>query len=231
MTCVDLRDVTLDYPIIAPDHYSLKKTVLSFFDPKRRPAVTTIRALDRISLTMGPGSRIGLHGPNGCGKSTLLRVIAGIYPPTCGRRVVEGRMSVLLGLGAGSNSEMSADANIRMLLRIEGIEPAPKLVDEIWEFTEIGDEFRRLPLRSFSSGMQLRVLFAVATAIRTDILLLDEWLSVADEHFTDKAQRRLLELVDTAKILFLASHDRKLLEKVCTHIVNLDHGRIVDVHA
>jgi lipopolysaccharide transport system ATP-binding protein len=229
MALVSLEDIVLDYPVVSPEHYSLKKTALSFLKPTGPNRVTTIRALDRISLKTGPGSRIGLYGPNGSGKSTLLRVIAGIYPPTRGHRVVEGRMSILLGLGAGSNGEMAAETNIRMLLRIEGVEPAPELVDEIWAFTEIEDGFRKMPLRSFSSGMQLRVLFAVATAIRKDILLLDEWLSVADAHFTEKAQRRLIELVDAAKILFLASHDRRLLESVCSQVINLEHGRIASI--
>ena len=100
------------------------------------------------------------------------------------------------------------------------------MIDEIWAFTELEERMQRLPLRMFSSGMLMRVLFATATAFPADILLLDEWLSVVDEHFAEKAERRLQNLVSQAAIVIIASHDQPLLRRTCTSIINLDHGRI-----
>ena len=133
----------------------------------------------------------------------------------------------LLGLSAGANLDLVATDNISLLLRIGGRRPTPAIIDDIWAFTELEDRMRRLPLRTFSSGMLMRVLFATATAFPADILLLDEWLSVVDERFSAKSERRLLELVDGAAIVMLASHDQELLRRVCNRIVPLDRGRIV----
>ncbi|MDP3548718.1 MAG: hypothetical protein Q8S29_21290, partial [Phreatobacter sp.] len=124
-----------------------------------------------------------------------------------------------------------ADANIRMLLRIDGTTPTDDLVDDIWAFVGIEDRFRQMPLRSFSSGMRIRLLFSVATRVKADILLLDEWLSVADAAFANKAEQRLAEFIDQAKILVFASHNRKVLASLCTRIVVLSAGRIVAIQS
>ena len=134
----------------------------------------------------------------------------------------------LLGLNAGANLDFVAADNISLLLRISGRKPTAALIDEIWAFTELEERMQRLPLRMFSSGMLMRVLFATATAFPADILLLDEWLSVVDENFSAKAEQRLLKLVSQAAIVIIASHDYELLRRTCTSIVNLDRGRIVN---
>src|SRR5262249_14387380 len=186
----------------------------------------TIRALDNVSIEAAAGARIGLAGPNGSGKSTLLRLIAGVYPATSGKIEVTGAVMPLLGLNAGANPDFVAADNISLLLRISCRKPTPRIVDEIWEFTELEERMRRMPLRMFSSGMLMRVLFATATAFPADILLLDEWLSVVDENFSAKAEARLLKLVAQAAIVIIASHDHALLRRTCTSIINLDHGRV-----
>jgi lipopolysaccharide transport system ATP-binding protein len=142
--------------------------------------------------------------------------------------VVAGNVVPLLGLNAGVNMDFVAADNISLLLRISGRKPTPALIDDIWAFTELEERMQRLPLRMFSSGMLMRVLFATATAFPADILLLDEWLSVVDENFSAKAEQRLLKLVSQAAIVIIASHDHELLRRTCTSIVNLDHGRIVN---
>ena len=185
-------------------------------------------ALSGVTGTFGTG-RTGLVGANGSGKSTLLRLIAGVYPPTSGRVTITGSIMPLLGLNAGANLDFVAADNIGLLLRISGRKPTPAIVDEIWAFTELEERMRHLPLRMFSSGMLMRVLFATATAFPADILLLDEWLSVVDENFSAKAEQRLLKLVQLAAIVIIASHDQGLLRRTCTRIVSLDHGRIVNM--
>jgi lipopolysaccharide transport system ATP-binding protein len=226
MVSISLRDVSLDYPLYGAYDFSVKRRLLGrLFN--ERSEMRTIRAIDNISLEAGAGARIGLAGPNGSGKSTLLRLIAGVYPPTRGRMMISGNIVPLIGLNAGANLDFVADDNIRLLLRISGYKPTQAIVDEIWHFTELEERMRHLPLRMFSSGMLMRVLFATATAFPADILLLDEWLSVVDEKFSAKAEQRLLKLVSMAAIVIIASHDQALLRRTCTKIINLEQGRIV----
>jgi len=226
MANITLRDICLDYPLYGAYDFSLKRRLLGRLAGAAAP-IQTIRAIDNISIEAAAGARIGLAGPNGSGKSTLLRLIAGVYPATSGHLAVTGNVVPLLGLNAGVNMDFVAADNISLLLRISGRKPTPALVDDIWAFTELEERMQRLPLRMFSSGMLMRVLFATATAFPADILLLDEWLSVVDENFSAKAEQRLLKLVSQAAIVIIASHDHELLRRTCTSIVNLDHGRIV----
>ena len=226
MASITLRDICLDYPLYGAYDFSLKRRLLGRLAGAAAP-IQTIRAIDNISIEAAAGARIGLAGPNGSGKSTLLRLIAGVYPATSGHLAVTGNVVPLLGLNAGVNMDFVAADNISLLLRISGRKPTPALIDEIWAFTELEERMQRLPLRMFSSGMLMRVLFATATAFPADILLLDEWLSVVDENFSAKAEQRLLKLVSQAAIVIIASHDHELLRRTCTSIVNLDHGRVV----
>jgi lipopolysaccharide transport system ATP-binding protein len=226
MVSITLRDVSLDYPLYGAYDFSLKRRLLGRLI--NAPSETrTFRAIDRVSIEATAGARIGLAGPNGSGKSTLLRLIAGVYPPTSGSIEIIGNITPLLGLNAGANLDFIAADNIRLLLRIGGRKPTQAIVDDIWSFTELDERMQRLPLRMFSSGMLMRVLFATATAFPADILLFDEWLSVVDEKFSAKAEQRLRKLVSLAAIVIIASHDQALLSRTCTSIINLDHGRIV----
>ena len=226
MVSISLREVSLDYPLYGAYDFSVKRRLLGRL-LNEKSEMRTIRAIDNISIELSAGARIGLAGPNGSGKSTLLRLLAGVYPPSSGRMKVNGNIMPLLGVSAGANLDFIATDNIRLLLRISGRKPTPSVVDDIWAFTELDERMQRLPLRMFSSGMLMRVLFATATAFPADILLLDEWLSVVDEKFSAKAEQRLLKLVSMAAIVIIASHDQALLRRTCTSIVTLDHGRIV----
>lgn len=226
MASISLRDVCLDYPLYGAYDFSVKRRLLGRL--LNEPSETrTIRAIDHVSIEAAAGARIGLAGHNGSGKSTLLRLIAGVYPPSSGEVRISGNIMPLLGLNAGANLDFVAADNIRLLLRIGGRKPTQAVVDEIWAFTELDDRMRQLPLRMFSSGMLMRVLFATATAFPADILLLDEWLSVVDENFSAKAEQRLMKLVAQAAIVIIASHDQALLQRTCTSVINLDHGRVV----
>lgn len=224
MATIELNDICLDYPTYDFNDMSLKRILLR--GARKSQSIKSIRALENINLKIETGERIGLHGPNGSGKTTLLRTIAGIYPPTSGSRQINGRVTPLLGLAVGANLEISAEDNIRLLLRIDGIRPTTELIDAIWRFTDLSDDMRRLPLRTFSSGMVMRVLFSVSTSYSPEILLLDEWLSVVDEKFSIKAEQRMKELINSTKILVIASHNYELLERVCTRIVRMDAGTI-----
>ncbi|GLH78350.1 sugar ABC transporter ATP-binding protein [Bradyrhizobium sp. SSBR45G] len=226
MARIRLNQVSLDYPLYGAYDFSIKRRMLDRLVGDA-DGTRTIRAIDNISIEASSGARIGLFGPNGSGKSTLLRLVAGVYPATSGRIEIEGEVMPLLGLSAGANLDFIADDNISLLLRISGRRPTPEIIDEIWAFTELDERMRRIPLRMFSSGMLMRVLFATATAFPADILLLDEWLSVVDEQFAAKAEQRLLKLVSAAAIVVLASHDQGLLHRICNAIVRLERGRVV----
>lgn len=225
MASIRLSNVTLDYPIYDINDKSLKRLLLSAAGGSVKKA-PVIRALDSINLEIKSGERVGLYGPNGSGKTTLLRTIAGIFPTASGDLSVSGQITPLLGLAIGANMDISAEDNIRLLLRVDGIKPNAELVDEIWAFTELDDKMRLLPLRTFSSGMLMRVLFSVSTAISPEIILLDEWLSVVDETFSHKAEHRMQELVSKSKIMVIASHQMEMLKRVCTRIIRLEKGHI-----
>ena len=225
MASINLRNVCLDYPLYGAYDFSLKRRLLGHLI-REKAEMRIIRAVDNVTIEAEAGARIGLAGPNGSGKSTLLRLIAGVYPPSSGRVAISGNVVPLLGLNAGVNLDFIAEDNIALLLRISGRKPTRPVIDEIWAFTELEERMQRLPLRMFSSGMLMRVLFATATAFPADILLLDEWLSVVDEHFAEKAERRLQNLVSQAAIVIIASHDQPLLRRTCTSIIHLDRGRI-----
>ncbi len=226
MTVMSLQDVGLDYPIASPDSLSIKRIVINLLRG-RKTVTPTIRALNGLNITLNEGECIGLYGTNGAGKSSLLRVMAGIYPPSTGEIRRKGSVTSLLGLGLGANIELSAEDNIRLLLRFEGIDPDPEMIESIWAFTELDRKFLKLSLRYFSTGMMMRLFFGVSTSAKPEILLMDEWLSVVDEKFMHKAESRLRSFVGQARGVVLASHNIHLLREVCTRIVYLDAGEIV----
>jgi lipopolysaccharide transport system ATP-binding protein len=186
-----------------------------------------VRALSDVSLELQDGDRIGLVGHNGAGKSTLLRVLSGVFVPTGGTAIIEGSVGSLIDVSLGINPEASGRENIFLRGALLGLSKAEvkEKFEEIVEFSELG-EFIEMPMRTYSSGMQLRLAFAVSTIVRPEILLMDEWLSVGDEGFKAKASERLTTVVDASKILVLASHSRELLEKVTNKVLWLEHGEV-----
>jgi len=188
----------------------------------------TVRALDDVSLTVNHGDQLGLVGHNGAGKSTLLRVLAGIYEPTAGVCKIDGRVSPLFITAPGLSAEDSGYENIitcGLLLGMTRDEIERKIAD-IGEFAELGD-FLSLPVRTYSSGMQVRLGFAIATAIDPEILLLDEGLGAGDERFAKRAQHRIDALIKRSNIMVLASHSTELIRQMCNRAILMHHGRII----
>lgn len=175
----------------------------------------SVTALHDLSINLKSGDRLGVMGPNGAGKSTLLRVIAGIYAPTSGSIEVKGRIASLIDISLGMELEASGFENIRMRGVMMGLslKQIKSLEEEIAEFTELGP-YLNMPIRSYSTGMHMRLGFAVSTAVPADILLMDEWLSVGDEAFKIKAEKRLEDYVNKSSILVLASHSKETIEKL-----------------
>src|SRR5258706_9070764 len=189
--------------------------------------VTVVRALDQVSFTLGKGDRLGLVGPNGAGKSTLIRVLADIYAPSAGTIERRGTLIPMFDIGIGFDQEATGYENIAlrgMMMGLSRREIAAR-TDEIAAFSELG-EYLDLPLRTYSAGMTLRLMFSIATSVAGDIILMDEWISVGDESFQNKAQKRMLEITGKAGILVIASHDPNTLLQHCNLGMRLEKGRI-----
>jgi ABC-type polysaccharide/polyol phosphate transport system ATPase subunit len=187
----------------------------------------SVRALNDVTLDIEDGERVGLIGANGAGKTTLLRVLAGIYSPTRGKFYSSGRISALLDVPVGLNPEATGRENIVLRGMYMNIHPRDmrSRVDEIVEFTELGP-YIDMPARTYSSGMMVRLGFAISTCMPAEILLMDEWLSAGDARFLDKAQRRMEEFVGSSSIVVLASHSMDLLRTWCKRGIMLQHGRV-----
>jgi lipopolysaccharide transport system ATP-binding protein len=232
MAHIGFQNVGIDFPIFNANGRSLTSRLLEVAtggrldaDPAGR---VVVRALDELTFQIMDGERVGLVGHNGAGKSTLLRAINGIYAPTSGLATVEGSVGSLLDIGFGINPEASGRENIYLRGALLGKNRAAmdREIQQIIEFSELGD-FIEMPVRTYSSGMQLRLAFSVSTIVCPEILLMDEWLSVGDESFTMKAEQRLTDIVQATKILVIATHSRELLERVCTRLIWLEHGKVL----
>ncbi len=194
---------------------------------RRSDRLVIVRGLEQVNLVFKEGDRVGLIGHNGSGKTTLLRVLSGIYTPTHGSAVIDGHCVSLININLGIDPDATGRENIRLRSAMMGMHPEEiaEKFDQIAEFSGLG-EFLDVPFRTYSSGMQLRLAFATSTAVRPEILIMDEWLSTGDEDFKDRANARMRELVDSTKILVLASHSKELMEKNCNRVIWLEHGRV-----
>jgi lipopolysaccharide transport system ATP-binding protein len=233
MAHIVAKDVTVDFPVYASNTRSLKKLLVNATTGGRfaRDAAdrVVVRALDSVSFEFREGDRVGVIGHNGSGKSTLLRVLAGIHEPVSGQLIVDGTVTSMLSIFLGMDMEATGLENIYMRGHVMGIAPATMrtMFDEIVDFTGLGD-FLHLPMRTYSTGMAMRLAFAVATSVEADIVLMDEWLSVGDVEFVKKAQLRLDQFVSKASIVVLASHNLGLVKEQCNKILNLEHGVLTE---
>jgi lipopolysaccharide transport system ATP-binding protein len=225
------RNISVEFPIYENSHRSLKKAVLNLTTGGRigqdagRHAI--VKALDNLNFTFSEGDRIGIVGHNGSGKTTLLRTLSGVYAPVRGELNVHGKIASLLDVSMGLDPDATGFENIYLRGILDGLKPARirSKIDEIADFSELGD-YLNLPVRTYSSGMMLRLAFAISTSVEADILIMDEWLSVGDADFSVKAAGRLEKLVGRAAILVVASHDPSLVARVCTRKISMEHGKI-----
>ena len=232
MASLVARGLSVEFPIYHGNSRSLKRHVFARASgrlQKDEKSRIVVNALSDISLDLRSGDRLGLIGGNGAGKTTLLRTLAGVYEPVHGRIEIEGRVGALLDPNLGMNYDLTGRENIVLRGLYNGIPRTEieQLEEDVEVFAELGD-FLDLPMRFYSAGMVVRLGFALATAIKPEVLLMDEWLLAGDAAFMEKASTRLEAVVRQAEILVLSSHVPAIILNWSTRVIRMDHGRIVD---
>jgi homopolymeric O-antigen transport system ATP-binding protein len=239
---ISARDLSLDFPIYDIASRSLKQLLMvrpiaNVFRSASHVGgsiatgvggTVVVRAIDNMSFEIEQGARVGLIGHNGAGKTTLLRTMAGIYEPTSGVLNTSGHVMPLFNLMEG----MMPDATGREFIRIRGVllgrEPKEldTLAEDVIEFCELGS-YIDMPVRTYSTGMLVRLAFALSTSVSPDILLFDELIGAGDARFVSKAQERLKSFVERSSIVVVASHSRAILDQWCNRLFLLEHGKLI----
>ncbi len=230
MASIELNDVSLVYPLYGTKSRSLKVTMLQAATGGRflkDESTVKVQALENISFKLEEGDRLGLIGHNGAGKTTLLKVLAQIYEPTSGSISISGKLNSLFDIMVGMDPGLTGYECILLRGLMLGLSRREinNAIVEIEEFAELG-EFIKMPLSSYSSGMLVRLGFAIITSIHSEILLIDEIMSVGDARFIQKAKDRMANLIHKSNVMVLSTHDHKAIQDFCTKVVWLERGKI-----
>jgi ABC-type polysaccharide/polyol phosphate transport system ATPase subunit len=234
MAYIKFNKVYIDYPVYGASQRSIKNILVNVTTGgilrKDESNHTVVSALDNISFEINNGDSIGVMGHNGAGKTTLLRAMAGLYKPNRGQVDISGSVSTVIELGAGLDSTLSGFENIFRLGLLYGLtrQQIEAAINDIEAFTELG-EFLNSPISSYSSGMLMRLMFAVSTIKLPDILIVDEMFSTGDAAFQLKAEARMRSLIENSKIFIFASHSTDLIKKYCTKLFILNHGKLEQI--
>lgn len=240
---IALKGVTVDFPIYDMGSRSLKRRLVLDHVSKligiKAPSVggsvrhdggaVLVRALDEIEFSLADGDRVGLIGHNGAGKTTLLRVAAGIYEPTAGEVVIHGHVMPLFNMMEGMAPDATGIEMIRVrgaLLGMTNDELEEKMV-EIAEFCDLG-EYIDMPVRTYSTGMLVRLAFAITTSVSSEVLIMDEFIGAGDAAFLERAKSRLKGFVEQARVLLVATHSTEIVRQWCNKAILLHHGKLVE---
>lgn len=223
---IDIQKATMDFHVETERAGTLKELVIHLLKGKLH--YEHFRAVDSVSIQVKRGEVCGIIGRNGAGKSTLLKMIAGVLTPTSGNIAIAGRIAPMLELGAGFDQDLTARENIYLNGAILGYskEFLDNKFDNIVDFAELRN-FIDQPVRTFSSGMMMRLAFSIATQVDPEILIVDEILSVGDSHFRQKSERRMRQMMGGGTTVLMVSHVLGQIRSMCDHVVWLDHGRVV----
>jgi ABC-type polysaccharide/polyol phosphate transport system ATPase subunit len=229
MASISLRGVSVAYPVVLSGSqqsaFATAARVASFGRVGRAANANYVVAVNNLTLNISRGERVGIIGRNGSGKSTLLKTMAGIVGPRSGVRTVTGSVGCVLTLGAGLDPEKSGLDNMRMIAILHGLtgKTLRDAVEEAAEFSELGP-FLAMPVRTYSSGMIARLTFSVATAKKSDVMLIDEVIGTGDAHFIGRATQRVKDLCDDAGLVVLATHSPDILKSFCTRAILMRSG-------
>jgi ABC-type polysaccharide/polyol phosphate transport system ATPase subunit len=227
---ISVKGLSLTYKTLISRTPNIKETLLHFGRGQKN--VVVVEALKNVSFEVQNGSVLGIIGANGAGKSTLMKAVAGLLPPTQGEIQIRGKVSAMLSLGIGFNPNLSGRENVLLgglasgLTKVEILEN----FDAVVEFAELQNQID-LPMRTYSSGMYSRLGFAVATTINPEILLIDEALSAGDASFKEKSYQRIQDLAKQAKTLLVVSHALGTIQELCTDVLWLNNGKVIEIGA
>ncbi len=226
-TLIDAKNISLSFPSLTPADRKLMTNPIKFLADfyLSRPSRKSVEVLHNISFRVEPGDRVGIIGHNGAGKSTLLRLLSGVYTPTSGTIDINGSAKGLFDVSSGMSADATGLENIylRGLQMGMTIQQIKSNIPSIMEFTNLGDDIHRI-FDTYSSGMRLRLAFALSTMIEVDILLMDEWLGAGDVRFKSKVKSRMGQLVEQSRALVIASHSVPLLKQLCNKGLVLNKG-------
>jgi len=224
---ISLKDVSVLFPMHLDERARSFRFALANLVRPRSEKRRYNFGLHKINLTARSGDRIGIVGRNGSGKTTLLRTLSGVYEPDHGRIVRIGKTISLINLSMGMDMYASGVENIRLRSILYGMsgEDIERTIESVRIFSELGEQLNE-PIRTYSSGMLARLSFGIATSVRADIILMDEWISAGDARFIERAEGRMSEFLADDKIVFLASHSAGLISKWCNKIMVLNNGQM-----
>ena len=222
---IEVRNVSMHFNLMEERIDSLKEYIVKFI--KGQLLYNDFVALDNVSFEVQKSDLLGIIGLNGAGKSTLLKILAGVLSPTTGSVKINGSMVPLIEVGAGFDPDLTARENIFLNAIILGYRKKflREHYDEIIDFAELKD-FIDVPVKNFSSGMYARLGFSIATVVKPDILIVDEVLSVGDFRFQEKCEKRISNMIADGVTIILVSHDMGMIERLCTKVLWLDHGKM-----
>ena len=233
---VKVENVSMRFNLGIEKNYSIKQALVEAFSAKKRAEKKAKKeknqfwALTDVSFDVKPGEVVGFVGTNGAGKSTLLKIVAGVMKPTKGDVEIRGNVCPMIELGAGFDSDLTAQENIYLNGSVMGYnkEFLDSKFDEIVDFSELHD-FMDVPVKNFSSGMIARLAFSIATIVDPEILIVDEILSVGDAAFQKKSETKMRSLIGGGTTVLYVSHSARSIKSLCDRVVWLDHGKVVEV--
>lgn len=228
MSKITIENLSIKFRIYHDRSPSLKDYFANLFARNRPAAYSDFWAVRDVSVEFRSGDRVGIVGHNGAGKSTLLKALCRVYESPQGRVMVDGRVAPLLEIGAGFHPEFTGRENIYLNGSILGYNDAQLrgIEQEVIVFSEL-EEFIDTPVKYYSTGMYMRLAFSLATAVRPDILVLDEIFAGGDAAFMERATARMYQMIDQANIMIMVSHDHRLVASLCNRVIWMDHGRLV----
>ncbi len=231
MARIELQNVSVEFPVYNVNARSFKKQFIRMATGgtvvEDANQLVMVNALSHVNLSIRDGDRVGLVGHNGSGKSTLLRLLSKIYEPTQGNLLIEGKISPMLDIMHGIEAEFTGYENIITRGTVLGLskQEIKHHIAEITEFSGLGD-YLAMPIRTYSSGMRVRLAFAISTAINPDILLIDEIFGAGDSDFMDKARQKMVSLLNQSSIVVLATHADELIHEFCNKILLMESGKV-----
>lgn len=230
MARVTAENVGLFIPTFGECNKSIRASLVNKMRSKSKIEMNGVRVFENLNFQLNDGDRVGLFGVNGSGKTSLLRLIAGIYPPSSGCLEVSGTVKSLISLSSGLDPNLSGHENIKRLCLMNSTRNIvdKKMFDSVADFSELGD-FLHMPVRTYSAGMQLRLLSGAIFTDSADIFLVDEYFGVGDRDFSDKVRKRMETLVSETNIFVLATHSKELIQKYCNRVFMVNNLGIVEI--